>query len=123
MISSDLTNNKTQVGGIVQGWQAAGFFLGCLADRRDENATPLVASKKKGKDGEESDLYTQPDHLKGPQLIVNINLYESMKQWFDFHFPTATITYSLSSVMEHLCKIGLPIEYIEEQFYYNSMAN
>lgn len=24
--------------------------------------------------------------------------------------------------MDHLSKLGLPIEYIEEQFYYNSMA-
>ena len=46
-----------------------------------------------------------------------------MKQWFDFYFPQAAITYTLSSVMEHMSKLGLPIEYIEEQFYYNSMAN
>ena len=58
-----------------------------------------------------------------PEIIVNIHLFEAMKQWFDFHFPTAIITYTLSSVMENLCKTGLPIEYIEEQFYYNSMAN
>lgn len=57
-----------------------------------------------------------------PQILVNITLYKAMKQWFDFYFPSAVITYTLSSVMEHLCKQGLPIEYIEEQFYYNSMA-
>lgn len=45
---------------------------------------------------------------------MNCNLYEAMKQWFDFHFPTATIVYTVSSVMEHLTKLGLPIEYIEE---------
>jgi len=71
--------------------------------------------------GRPSSSNTQPQYENndGPQIIVNITLYESMKQWFEFHFPSATVTYALSSVMEHLTKIGLPIEYIEEQFYLN----
>ena len=57
--------------------------------------------------------------FKFVDLVINIDFFRKFQSLVEFYFQESTINFSAASVMEHLCRIGLPAEFIEEQFIYN----
>ena len=55
-------------------------------------------------------------------VVINMDFFRKFQSLVEFYFQDAKINFSAASVMEHLCRVGLPAEFVEEQFIYNSMS-